>query len=403
MKYYKKEKEIIGLDRIDDFILLIHHYNLDEKTTDTEEVFFEEKILKRITIIKQEYQFMDTLDEELKEQFEDYDYYAFSEFPEPNLYFRKEHLIIHYDEIFTYYNLNTNSSYTRTFYSDDSKHYKIIQLKNECEVLTTIDNPLQKKLDKCLPQELINAKIYKRNKGRLVGANAKRKTIFIIDGELEIHDFKTNLELEKVLKKEIKGHHIVDPFTLSDDESSIFLMLYDEDDFKPTYEAQFSKEFPFFGAGNASYFEAYSLTIYFETIPSKKDKTRITKLLPGTLNAEVEDFNSRFLNVFMEYGYDYIDDDFDEYNTDIEKALLAIHKFQPIVFAYRTEDTEAAGTKFSKWHTHSGEQLENIVDKIEIRLKDLPAKETLDLKEYLKEIYCLYDKDEKRFNSKQWH
>lgn len=170
----------------------------------------------------------------------------------------------------------------------------------------------------------------------------------------------------------------------------------DTEGFEYHYEPQFSKEFPFFGAGNAHYFEYLGLTIRFQSEPNAKLKQQILKRLPQDYNANIDDFNKKMLNLYMQYGYDgmavFYDDGFEKLNSDIEKALLELHTIAPIQFVYRHEDTEADGTAFSKWHTYSGEVLlEPTISAIEKELDVLESNEIRDLRDYFEEICKLYN------------
>ena len=149
--------------------------------------------------------------------------------------------------------------------------------------------------------------------------------------------------------------------------------------------------FPFFGQGDASYYEWFEMWVWFvEPVPKTK-RAALVKMAPTLCKRDAQWPDGRLLwpstgdqwiqqHLVAEYGTAAAkkkmakalkaleegsddDDDLDDslamggeetkFNADIEAWLLALHKKQPILFAARREDGEAGGTKLGAWHKAS--------------------------------------------------
>ncbi len=342
-------------------------------------------------------------------------------------YLRRKNILIEieieeFSLAFHHYDLDTKTyAYEyRAFHSEREMNDKINTLKKTYKVLDAIDKKLKKEIENYISKYIVESQIYRKERLYIVG-NSKQKRLFFIDldKDYKYKGFENGEDLQKALKKETTEYTLVKADELSDEEIFVIdFMIRLEDDSEEKkeretvvkYQEQFSKDFPFFGAGNATYFESICLTIYFDSTPSENQKKKILKLLPSELNTTLDDFEGAFLTIYMEYGYDAMEtifeNNFDKLNTRIEKALLTIHKLQPIIFVYRAEDTEASGTNFSKWHTQSGDMLKSTIEKIEAKLTYLDYDEIINIKGELKEIFNLYGlkgKDKNRFRRKIWN
>lgn len=141
--------------------------------------------------------------------------------------------------------------------------------------------------------------------------------------------------------------------------------------------------FPFYGAGDAQYYEWAEVIVRFIKEPTKDQIKKITTLAPSPIKPEKEDFRGKmliagggqFINMDIHEKYDgsatpkSAGEDFGDketttmfyssekalkaFNEHIEKWLLEIHTFCPIQFACRMEDGEAGGTELSDWHKKS--------------------------------------------------
>ncbi len=155
--------------------------------------------------------------------------------------------------------------------------------------------------------------------------------------------------------------------------------------------------FPFFGQGDAGYYEWFEMWVWFvEAVPANRRK-RVLADAPRlcTLDAQwphptllwastgdqwiqqhlVEEYGTKAAIQRMKKAAAHHDavlegeaeDDDDDYlddmiagggetaklNADIERWLTALHARQPILFAVRRQDSEAGGTKLGAWHTWS--------------------------------------------------
>ncbi len=120
--------------------------------------------------------------------------------------------------------------------------------------------------------------------------------------------------------------------------------------------------FPFFGAGNATYFERVELTLRF--VKSVADKKRVLAGMPPFLEAR---WRGKYVVVSSDqFVHQHIAGlktkrawffakpaQVKAFNLALEKWLLAVHDRCPLAVVYRAEDGEADGTAFSKWHQQS--------------------------------------------------
>lgn len=150
--------------------------------------------------------------------------------------------------------------------------------------------------------------------------------------------------------------------------------------------------FPFFGAGEASYFEWAEVHVLFEREPSKAEKRKIKEGLPKALSDSYDWEGPALMVASDQFAHVAIaeqfaskddpdeDDDDDEYdeegrwffassaavsrfNQAIEAWLHHAHSVCPIVLAYRHEDCESGGTELSDWHAWSVRQLPEILER----------------------------------------
>jgi hypothetical protein len=155
--------------------------------------------------------------------------------------------------------------------------------------------------------------------------------------------------------------------------------------------------FPFFGQGDAGYYEWFELWVWFVDPVAPKLRKRVLADAPRlcTLDAQcphptllwastgdqwihqhlVEEYGTKAAKKRMakaaahheavldgkaeDDDEDYLDDllalggETAKFNTDIERWLIALHARQPILFVARRQDTEAGGTKLGAWHEWS--------------------------------------------------
>jgi hypothetical protein len=162
-----------------------------------------------------------------------------------------------------------------------------------------------------------------------------------------------------------------------------------------------SWSFPFFGAGEATYFEWAELHVLFEREPSEAERAAIEQDVPLAL-CDSKDWEGAALMVASdqfahaaiaqqfareddededddEEDDDDDDDDDDEYgsrwffassaavhrfNEAIEAWLQAAHAIVPIVLAFRREDGESGGTELSPWHAWSVQRLPDMLPQL---------------------------------------
>lgn len=161
-----------------------------------------------------------------------------------------------------------------------------------------------------------------------------------------------------------------------------------------------SYPFPFFGAGDASYFEWAEVHVRFSRPPTRTEKAAIGKRVPPPLRDSIDwegeqlmVASGQFAHIVISDAYaadpndkssaDDDDEDFDEdgeygsrfffaktsqvtkFNEDIEAWLQFAHTKCPILCAFRHEDGESGGTKLSAWHKWSMKQLPPLLPRLE--------------------------------------
>jgi hypothetical protein len=161
-------------------------------------------------------------------------------------------------------------------------------------------------------------------------------------------------------------------------------------------------EFPFVGAGDASYFEWAEVSAYFSRAPTKAQAAAIAKRVPVPLRDSI-DWYGRVLTVASEQGVGRVikaayakspskparlttqgrftiapTSAYARFNADIDAWLIEAHATVPIVVAYRAEDSEAGGTVLSDWHRASVMALPDILR--QIALDDEPRAADLGLR-----------------------
>jgi len=154
--------------------------------------------------------------------------------------------------------------------------------------------------------------------------------------------------------------------------------------------------FPFFGQGDAEYYEWFEMFVWFASPVPKAKRVGLVKMAPKLCRLDAQWPTAELLwpstgdqwiqqHLVETYGTtaakkkmkkalaleeadregdgdgddDYLDDllamggETKQFNADIEKWLLALHAKQPILFAARREDGEAGGTRLGAWHSAS--------------------------------------------------
>ncbi len=134
--------------------------------------------------------------------------------------------------------------------------------------------------------------------------------------------------------------------------------------------------FPFFGAGNASYFEWADLHVYFTRDLKPHEKTKLTRTVPPPIGDVKWDGRHLYLSSDQGVGRQIqaayskpakkptqltttsrfkIPDGpkLSAFNADTERWLLEAHDLVPILAAFRRQDWEAGGTALSPWHQQS--------------------------------------------------
>ncbi|MGS2644054.1 hypothetical protein [Streptosporangium sp. LJ11] len=147
--------------------------------------------------------------------------------------------------------------------------------------------------------------------------------------------------------------------------------------------------FPFFGAGEASYYMWAEVHVRFARQPSTSQRAVIVDTVPAPLRGALDWCEGRqlmvasglFLHGTVVHSYpavpgesDRIGDDGWLYaapsriaalNADIERWLLRIHRECPILAAYRAEDPDSGGTRLSDWHEWSLARLPGLLPELE--------------------------------------
>lgn len=134
--------------------------------------------------------------------------------------------------------------------------------------------------------------------------------------------------------------------------------------------------FPFFGAGDADYFEWADLHIYFTRDPKPAEKKALTRTVPPPIGDVKWEGRHLYLSSDQGVGRQIqaaysrpakqptsltwasrfkIPDapKLSAFNADQERWLLEAHDIVPILAAFRRQDWEAGGTRLSQWHTLS--------------------------------------------------
>ncbi|MFI2433048.1 hypothetical protein [Streptomyces sp. NPDC018693] len=145
--------------------------------------------------------------------------------------------------------------------------------------------------------------------------------------------------------------------------------------------------FPFFGAGDAAYFEWAEVHVLFAREPSADERAAIEARVPPPLEPfwkggrllRVNSDQHVHMHIAQHYPADQGDDDFDQesgwffaassrvrrFNEDIDAWLTEAHQHSPVLAAHRAQDAEAGGTELSAWHTWSVQQLPELLDALE--------------------------------------
>jgi hypothetical protein len=144
-------------------------------------------------------------------------------------------------------------------------------------------------------------------------------------------------------------------------------------------------EFPFIGAGDASYFEWAEMYAYFSRAPTKAEAAAIGKRVPPPLRDTIE-WRGRLLWVASEQGVGRTiaaaygkapkpptklttqskfkiapGTAYQRFNADIDDWLRFAHATVPVTVAYRRQDLEAGGTRLSDWHRASLRKLPGVI------------------------------------------
>jgi tetratricopeptide (TPR) repeat protein len=151
--------------------------------------------------------------------------------------------------------------------------------------------------------------------------------------------------------------------------------------------------FPFFGAGEASYFEWAEVHVLFTREPSKTEKRKIKQNVPLALRDSFDwegpalmVASDQFAHVAIAEQFARDDDDDDDededdddddddegrwffassaavtrFNEATEAWLREAHEVCPILLAFRREDGESGGTELSDWHDWSVRSLPELL------------------------------------------
>ncbi len=143
--------------------------------------------------------------------------------------------------------------------------------------------------------------------------------------------------------------------------------------------------FPFFGAGDADYFEWASVSVLFTRAPTQAERDAIIATIPKPIGdpswhgailhvgseqdvhlwiAEAYQSEFEIAAVFetIRHPREFFAsaEAVNQFNADIEAWLRRAHDLCPILLAYRMPDWEAGGTEFSPWHEWSLRHLPTI-------------------------------------------
>ncbi|WP_030911933.1 hypothetical protein [Streptosporangium amethystogenes] len=147
--------------------------------------------------------------------------------------------------------------------------------------------------------------------------------------------------------------------------------------------------FPFFGAGEASYYMWAEVHVRFARQPTTSQRAVIVDTVPAPLCGALDWCEGRqlmvasglFLHGTVARSYPALGDESDRIgddgwlyaapsriaalNADIERWLLRIHRECPILAAYRAEDPDSGGTRLSGWHDWSLSRLPDLLPDLE--------------------------------------
>src|SRR5689334_10888786 len=161
----------------------------------------------------------------------------------------------------------------------------------------------------------------------------------------------------------------------------------------PAKESPTSWPFPFFGAGDATYFEWAEVHVLFAREPSDDEKTKIKQNVPLALQDSFDwegpalmVASDQFAHVAIAEQFAHPDDEVDEdddddddeydeegrwffassaavtrFNEATEAWLNEAHAACPILLAFRREDGESGGTELSDWHDWSVRKLPELL------------------------------------------
>jgi hypothetical protein len=172
-------------------------------------------------------------------------------------------------------------------------------------------------------------------------------------------------------------------------------------------KAPLEVSFPFFGAGDATYFEWAEIHVCFARAPSAAERKAIAQKVPLPLQDSVEfkgqhlmAASGQFAHAAMAEAYEGSADPKDEsqwdsgrwffasseqvdaFNQHTEEWLREAHAICPILAVYRREDYESGGTNLSPWHKESMKQVEDVLASISALTKSASSAKRL---EYMRE------------------
>jgi hypothetical protein len=143
--------------------------------------------------------------------------------------------------------------------------------------------------------------------------------------------------------------------------------------------------FPFFGAGEATYFEWAEVHVYFAREPTKTEKAKIAKRVPPPLRDSIVWEGQALMAASGQFAHMTIAETYQDtqprkkeyqggdrfffakqnqvhaFNEDTEAWLKEAHGVVPIVAAFRAEDQESGGTDLSPWHAWSIDHIKPVL------------------------------------------
>ena len=156
--------------------------------------------------------------------------------------------------------------------------------------------------------------------------------------------------------------------------------------------------FPFFGAGEATYFEWAEVHVRFARLPTELEQETIAVRVPPPLRDSIDWEGAQMMVARDQMAHVHIadtyadggtdeegdeedseDDDEDDerrfffakssqvhaFNQDTQDWLLFAHAVCPVLCSFRREDAESGGTELSPWHGWSVQQLPRMLPEIE--------------------------------------